>query len=83
MSGALVANILVVTVKDISQTTIGDSVPFLNAGGCWTSGDCTNLHMTSAVVVFAAFLQVLVVWSQNIAFPSMRGRDNEQREYFV
>ena len=83
MTGALVSNILIVTVEDISQTTIGDRVPFLDAGGCWTAGDCTHVHMTSAVVVFAAFLQVLVVWSQNIACPSMRGKENDEREYFV
>ena len=83
MAGALVVNILVVTVSDISEHTIGPDVPFIKPVECYTSGDCTRLHMVSAVVVFAAFLQILIVWSQNIAYPSMKGKENQEREYFV
>ena len=42
MAGALVVNILVVTVSDISENTIGPDVPFIKPVQCYTSGDCTR-----------------------------------------
>ena len=83
MSSCLLVNILVYTIEDITQSLIGPKVPYLNPSQCWTEGDCTNIHLASSVVVFSAFLQILVTWSQNITCPVMKGHENMELEYFV
>ena len=82
MTGSLLINVLLYQEKSITDF-ISDDVPFLKAAKCWKEGDCTNIHLASSVAVFSAFLQILMIWAQNIVCPSMHGTENLELEYLV